>query len=106
MTDLVQMSGHLTGDQAALVVEIAKAQHRLFEGGDKDKVTRQFKKMLTDEQRQNLVHGLVSVAAADQVISLAEAAELKAVANELGLDREEFEMILARYGSQREKKRP
>jgi uncharacterized tellurite resistance protein B-like protein len=104
MVDLVQMSGHLTGDQAALVVEIAKAQHRLFAGDDKDKVTRQFREMLTDEQRQNLLHCMIAVAAADQTISIAEEAELKAVARDLDLDREEFEMILKSYDSKREKK--
>ena len=105
MTDLVQVSGGLTGDQAVLVVEIAKAQHRLFDSGDKDKVTRQFKKMITPEQRENLMHCIIAVAAADQTISTAEERELRAVASDLGLDKEEFEMILASYGNKREKNR-
>ena len=104
MNDLVQMSGQLTAQQAALVVETAKAQHRLFDGADGAKVTRQLRKMITDEQRQNLVHCLVAVAAADQVISAAEERELRAVASDLGLDAEEFGMILESYDSKREKR--
>jgi uncharacterized tellurite resistance protein B-like protein len=105
MNDLVQMSGHLSVEQAALVVEIAKAQHRMFDGDDATKVTRQLKKMLNDEQRRNLVHCIVAVAAADQVISIAEERELNAVAQDLGLDKDEFEMILASYDNKRQRRK-
>jgi uncharacterized tellurite resistance protein B-like protein len=103
MVDLVQVSGHLTVDQATLVVETAKAQHRLFDGADAAKMTRQFKKLITPEQRQSLLHCIIAVAAADQSISAVEERELRAVASDLGVDLDEFETILGSYDGKREK---
>lgn len=104
MVDLVQMAGQLSSDEATLVVELAKTQHRLFGHDHHAKLTRQLKRALTAEQRRNLVHCIIAVAAADQLISRVEEKELRAVASELSLDREEFEMILASYGTKRELK--
>ena len=42
MEEIVQKLGHLPEDQAVLVVQIAKSQHRLFGGTENFLVTREF----------------------------------------------------------------
>ncbi|HEX2164858.1 MAG TPA: TerB family tellurite resistance protein [Thermoanaerobaculia bacterium] len=90
MEEIVRTRGHLPDDQAVLVVEIAKAQSRLFGGTENFLVTRELAGLATAEQKRELLDCLFSVAAADGGISGAEEAQVRQVASELGFDHAEF----------------
>lgn len=90
MEEIVRTRGHLPEDQAALVVEIAKAQSRLFGGTENFLVTRELAGLATREQKRELLDCLFSVAAADGGISGPEEAQIRQVASELGFDHAEF----------------
>ena len=90
MEEVVQGLGHLTGAQAALVVEIAKSQVRLFGATDNFLVVRRFKEMATAEQRVELLDCVFAVSAADDSISSVEEGQAGQIAKELGLTRDEY----------------
>lgn len=90
MEELVAEVGELPGDQAVLVVEIAKTQNRLFGGTENFLVTREFRDIASDAERQRLLHCLFAVAAADRSISGAEEAQIRQIASELGFSHGEF----------------
>jgi uncharacterized tellurite resistance protein B-like protein len=90
MTGIVKDVGALPAAQAALVVEIAKAQSRMFGGTEDFLVTREFRNISTLEQRRELLQCLVEIAAAEEGISTAEESEIGNVARELGLSHDEF----------------
>ncbi len=58
MLELIQRIGHLPEAQAVVVVEIAKSQARLFGGTENFLVTREFVKIASDLQRQELLECL------------------------------------------------
>jgi uncharacterized tellurite resistance protein B-like protein len=84
---------HLAPEEAALVVEIAKAQSRLLGGTENYVVTREFRRNSTPEQRAELVSCLFAVAASDGSVSNTENAEISAIADELGLTAAELAAI-------------
>ena len=90
MEEVVQGLGHLTGAQAALVVEIAKSQVRLFGATDNFLVVRRFKEMATAEQRVELLDCVFAVSAADDSISSVEEGQAGQIAKELGLTPNEY----------------
>ena len=89
MVEIVRDLGHLTEAQAALAVEIAKAQVRLFGGTDNYLVTRRFKDIATPAQRVELLDCVFAVSAADESISVLEESQSDQIAKELGLSRDE-----------------
>ena len=76
--------GHLPEDQAALAVEMAKSQSRLFGGTENYLVAREFREMAGPAERRELLDCLFAVSAADGSISSAEEAQIRQLASELG----------------------
>jgi uncharacterized tellurite resistance protein B-like protein len=93
MTEILQRIGHLPEDQAALVVEIAKAQSRLFGGTEDFLVTREFRAISTVEERRELVDCLFATAASEDGISIAEESQIRQIASELGFSPDEYVAI-------------
>jgi uncharacterized tellurite resistance protein B-like protein len=95
---IVRDFGDLTESQAVLVVEIAKTQARL-EGATEDfLVTRQFREISTQEQREHLLHCLYAVAsAAGDTVSAEETAEIRQIADTLGFTLSELNVVRRHY---------
>jgi uncharacterized tellurite resistance protein B-like protein len=102
MERIVQRWGHLPEEQAILVVQIAKAQNRLFGGTENFKLTKLFKEMASPEQREELLHCLFAVSAADESISIVEENEIWKIAAELGITHSEYVAIRADYRDKRQ----
>lgn len=102
MERIVQALGHMPPDQAALVVEIAKAQNRLFGGTENFLVTRELREMATREQCLELLDCLFAVSAADESISGAEETQIRQIASELGFTHAELVQARSAYNDKRE----
>ena len=100
MERLVAETAGLGPEEAALVVEIAKSQTRLLGGTENYVVTREFRRLSTPAQRLRLVECLYAVAAADRWITNVETTEIAAIADELGLGRDELAAVRSRYRDQ------
>lgn len=101
MERIVQRWGHLPEEQAILVVQIAKAQNRLFGGTENFSLTRLFREMATPEQREELLDCLFAVSAADESISVVEENEIWKIAAELGITHSAYVAIRADYRDKR-----
>jgi uncharacterized tellurite resistance protein B-like protein len=97
MEEIVVEIGGLPEAQAVLVVEIAKHQTELYGGTEDFLVTREFAARASEEQRHALVEACFAVVAADHQISAEEYAELTQIADELGLTREELNVVRREY---------
>ena len=86
----VQALGGLDEAEAVLVVEIAKAQHRLFGSTDSYTITREFGRDATEEQKAELLHCLFAVSAADRNVSGDEENEIRRIASELDVPHADF----------------
>ena len=86
MERLVQAKGELPADQAALVVEMATRQQRLFGATDDFLVTRELQRNASYEQRLHLVECLFALAAADARIRSEEGDEIGRIARELRIE--------------------
>ena len=106
MEEIVLRLGHLPAEQAVLVVQIAKSQHRLFGGTENFLVTREFAEISTAEQRQELLDCLFEVSAADTSISGEEEAQIRQIASELGFSHREFVAARSVYSEHREVLKP
>lgn len=106
MEEIVQKLGHLPEDQAVLVVQIAKSQHRLFGGTENFLVTREFLSLSDPTQREELLDCLFAVSAADESISGAEEAQIRQIASELGFSHREFVEARAAYSQHRDVLKP
>jgi uncharacterized tellurite resistance protein B-like protein len=102
MEEIVRRDGHLPADQAVLVVQIAKAQSRLFGGTENYLVTRELAGIASAEQKHELLDCLFAVAAADGGISSPEEVQIRQVANELGFTHEEFVAARAEWREHRD----
>lgn len=102
MERMVARWGGLSPAQAVLVVQIAKAQSSLFGATEDFLVTRQFKSMSTPAQREELLHCLFAVSAADDSISNVEEAAVRQIASELGLPDREYLAIRCSYNDKRD----
>jgi uncharacterized tellurite resistance protein B-like protein len=90
MERLVSDVGGLSPEQAVLVVQIAKTQHRLFSGTENFLVTREFNRGASREQKLSLLNCLFAVSASDHSISSSEDSEIRQIADELKLDHRDF----------------
>lgn len=102
MERIVQALGHMPPDQAALVVEIAKGQNRLFGGTENFLVTREMREVATREQCLELLDCLFAVSAADESISGAEESQIRQIASELGFTHAELVQARSAYNDKRE----
>jgi uncharacterized tellurite resistance protein B-like protein len=89
MERIVAARGGLGPAEAALAVEIAKSQARLLGGTENYVVTREFRRLSSAEEREQLLECAYAVAAANGSISAVESAECAAIAEELGMTHEE-----------------
>jgi uncharacterized tellurite resistance protein B-like protein len=80
----------LPAEQAIVAVQIAKSQARLFGGTEDFLVAREFAKIATRDEKRALLRCLFTVCAADQAISSVEDDEIKRIASELHLERQDF----------------
>jgi uncharacterized tellurite resistance protein B-like protein len=90
MERIVMERGGLPEAQAVLVVQLAKSQNALFGGTDNYLVTREFAASATREQKVALLQCCFAVSASDGDVSPQEDDEIRGIANELGLDHEDF----------------
>jgi uncharacterized tellurite resistance protein B-like protein len=90
MERIVRELGGLGEEEAVLVVEIAKAQNRLFGSTENFLVTREFGASSTHDQKLRLLHCLFAVSAADESVSAVEDNEIRRIATELGLMHEDY----------------
>jgi uncharacterized tellurite resistance protein B-like protein len=100
MQDVVARVGRLSEQEAILVVEIAKSQARVLGGTENYVVTREFRRISSTEQRNQLLECLYAVAAADGSISSIESQEIQSVAEELGFTRDQANALRSHYRDQ------
>jgi uncharacterized tellurite resistance protein B-like protein len=101
MVALVQRVGNLPEAQSMIVVEIAKTQNRLFGGTENFLVTREFRDIATDAERQELLECLFAVSAADDAITGEEEAQIWQIASELGFPHADYVRIRLAYSDKR-----
>ncbi len=101
MERLVEAFGAVPPAQAALVVEIAKVQHRMFGGTHDFLVARELRDAATEAQKRDILHCLFSVSAADDSISVAEEETIRQVARELLVTNDEYIAIRTAYRDKR-----
>jgi uncharacterized tellurite resistance protein B-like protein len=97
MERIVMERGGLSEAQAVVVVQIAKSQNTLFGSTDDYLVTRELASTATQEEKLALLDCCFAVSAADRDIVGPEEAELRNVANELGLGRDDLIAARSRY---------
>lgn len=97
MQRIVMEQGALSSDLSIIVVQLAKSQNLLFGGTENYLVTREFKKMSTPEQRQNLLQCLFAISSSDDSISVVENNEIAQIAKELGITHTRFIAIRSRF---------
>lgn len=101
IVDIVKTHGHLPEEQAVLVAEIAKSQHRLLGGTENFLVTRELRKIASDEQRREILGCLFAVSAAEAGISPEEEAQMRQIASELGFDHQQYVQARLMYSQHR-----
>ena len=101
MEAIVETYGGVSGAQAALVVEIAKAQNRLFGPTRNFLAAREFRDEATEDQKRDLLHCLFAVSAADDSISIEEEEAIREISRELLLSNDEYLAIRSAYRDQR-----
>jgi uncharacterized tellurite resistance protein B-like protein len=106
MEEIIEKFGNLPSGQATLVVQIAKSQNRLLGPTEDFLVTREFKKISTLQQRQELLDCMFAVSAADDSISSAEEAQIRQISSELGFTHSDYITARLRYSDKREVLKP
>ena len=101
MKRIVAEWGDLPEGQAALVVEIAKSQNRLFGATEGFLVTRELRASATREECRQLLDCLCAVSAADGAISNLEERQIRQIASELGLDHADYISALGAWSKYR-----
>lgn len=97
MEQLVAAKSGLPAAQAALVVEMAKVQQRLFGGTDDFLVTRTFSRDASPEQKLGVIDCLFAVASADRRILNAEGDEIARIAREIKVDQADLSRLRSAY---------
>jgi uncharacterized tellurite resistance protein B-like protein len=97
MEKLIEQVGGLQGEQALIVVQMAKTHARLFGGTENYLVAREFDQIASGKQKRDLLRCLFAVAAADDELSTAEDNEIRQIADELKIDRREVAALRAEH---------
>ncbi len=97
MEQIVEREGGLPPEQALLVVQMAKTQHKLFGGTENFLVTREFERLATREQKLALLECLFAVTAADENITSAEDKVVKQISSELKLEHADYIAARSRF---------
>lgn len=90
MEELVAEHTGLDAPQAALAVEIARTQHRLFGGTEDYQASRELRAVTDRDQRLGVLDCLFAVAAADDSVTSDEEEVIRRIATELGLEQTEY----------------
>ncbi len=90
MEKILVEKGHLSEEQAVLIIEIARQQNRMLGHVDNFLVTREFNELASREQKKDLLACLFAISAADKSISVTEDAEIRQIAGELMLEHNDF----------------
>jgi uncharacterized tellurite resistance protein B-like protein len=106
MERIVEAFGGLSTAQAALVVEIAKTQNRLFGATQNFLAAREFRDAATEDQKRDLLHCLFAVSAADDSISVEEEEVIRSISRELLLTNDEYLAIRSAYRDKRSVLKP
>jgi uncharacterized tellurite resistance protein B-like protein len=101
MERLVEAYGGLPSGQAALVVQVAKAQNRLFGETRNFLAARELRDLATEEQKRDVLHCLFAVCAADEAITVAEEETVRQISRELLLTNDEYLAIRSAYRDRR-----
>jgi uncharacterized tellurite resistance protein B-like protein len=101
MERLVRELGELPEEQAILAVQIAKSQQLLFGGTEDYLVTRELNAIASREQKEQLLHCLFAVSAADDAIDQDEENEIRRISEELGFEHRELTAIRSNYNDKR-----
>lgn len=101
MARLVEAFGGMSAAQAALVVEIAKTQNRLFGETQNFLAARELRDLATPDQKRDLLHCLFAVSAADDTITIPEEETIRAIARELLLGNDDYLSIRSAYREKR-----
>lgn len=97
MERLVSEKGGVSPEQAALVVQMARTQQKLFGGTDDFLVTRELEKSATHEQKLAILNCLFAVASADDRILTVESNEIARIAKELKIEQADLSRLRAAY---------
>ena len=106
MQAILRELGGLPEAQAALVIEIAKSQNRLFGATEGFLVTRELRASATPEECRHLLDCLCAVSAADGTISSVEERQIRQIASELGLDHADYIAALGAWSKHRSVLKP
>ncbi len=82
---------------AILVTEMAKLQAKTVGGTEDYVVTREFRKLATDEERRQVLRGCFAISAANGTISAEESSEVNEIARELDIEAAELNAIRAEF---------
>jgi uncharacterized tellurite resistance protein B-like protein len=97
MERIVASEGGLPPEQALLVVQMAKSQHKLFGGTENFLVTREFERLATRDQKLALLECLFAVTAADANITSLEDKVVKQISSELRLEHDDYIAARSRF---------
>jgi len=97
MERIVREIGGLPEDQAVIVVQMAKTHNQLFGGTEDYLVTREYDRTADRDEKLALLDCLFAVSASDSSISSHEDTEIRKIADELHLSREDFLGARSRY---------
>jgi uncharacterized tellurite resistance protein B-like protein len=101
MERLVATHGGLSASQAAMVIEVARATHKLLGPTHNFLATREFRDATTPEQKLGLLHCLFAVAAADGSITGDEEEEIRTISRGLLLEDREYLAVRSAFGDKR-----
>lgn len=86
MEELVQEQGHLSQNEAMVVVQLAKTSNLLFGGTANYLVAREFSALATYDEKLTLMRCLFAVSSIENRISTAEEGEIHRIGNELRIE--------------------
>jgi uncharacterized tellurite resistance protein B-like protein len=98
MEEHLREEGGLSGEQAMLVVQLAKTSNLLFGGTANFLVAREFADEATYDEKLALLRCLFAVSAVDQSISVSEEGEIHKLARELRVDHADLVRLRVEYG--------
>ncbi len=101
MEELVVEVGKVPPEQAVLVVEIAKAQNRLFGHVENFQVSRELRELADEPQRRRLLDCLFAVSAAEDGISAEEESQVRQIASEIGFSHADYVAARAAWSAHR-----
>jgi len=97
MEALVVGKGGISAEQATLVVQMARAQQKLFGATDDFLVTRELGRIAEYDQKLALIDCLYAVASADKRIFAAEGDEIGRIGRELKVDQADLSRLRSSY---------